>query len=168
MSPHSFGALELCIHTTDRHQPRWRKRRGGWETIKQLSATTIAAELYGETTVPCYQYFCMVRTIHPFFYPYRVTTPAPACFFSSCKARAVKHSLRYFFFCRCSKGSSLECIAATLKRVRNWRASDRSKYQNDDVYYVIQRESLHSRIETMSEVSMVSKFPGMSGLHLYF
>jgi hypothetical protein len=33
--------------------------------------------------------------------------------------------------------------------------------QTDDVYFVVQRESLHKRIETMSAQSMVSRFPGM-------
>ena len=62
------------------------------------------------------------------------------------------------------KGSSLECIQQTCKKVKGWAMSDKPGQQTDDVYFVIQRESLHKRIEAMSSHSMVSKFPGMYSL----
>ena len=62
------------------------------------------------------------------------------------------------------KGSSFECIAQTCKRIKGWSMSEKPGVQTDDVYFVIQRESLHKRIEAMSAQSMVSKFPGMYSL----
>ena len=59
------------------------------------------------------------------------------------------------------KGASLECIANSVAKVTGWQTNDKGNCQTDDVYFVIQRESLHKRIATMGKQSIVSKFPGM-------
>lgn len=64
-----------------------------------------------------------------------------------------------------SKGASGDCISASVEKLgKGWRISDKTTTTADDVYLVIQRESLHKRINTMSEHSLVSKFPGMHSL----
>ena len=50
------------------------------------------------------------------------------------------------------KGASLECMRESIKKVRGWKTNDKSSTNNDDVYFVIQRESLHKRTPSCSFV----------------
>lgn len=56
------------------------------------------------------------------------------------------------------------CVSQSKICNKTWKRNNKSESNNDDAYFVIQRESLFKRIETMSAHSLVSKFPGMHSL----
>eukprot|EP00035_Acanthoeca_spectabilis_P039475 m.62553 g.62553 ORF g.62553 m.62553 type:complete len:767 (+) comp9616_c0_seq1:366-2666(+) len=66
----------------------------------------------------------------------------------------------------CTPSASEQCIDTAISKICNktWKRNNKSESNNDDAYFVIQRESLFKRIETMSAHSLVSKFPGMHSL----
>ena len=49
----------------------------------------------------------------------------------------------------------------TSKPTTDFKMTEKSKQNDDDVYFVVQRESLHKRILLMSATSTISRFPGM-------
>ena len=63
-----------------------------------------------------------------------------------------------------AKGPALECMKKVIGKVKGWKLGEKQDAQHDDVYFIIQREWLHKRIERMGETSFVSKFPGMHSL----
>ena len=56
---------------------------------------------------------------------------------------------------------TLEQFKTTKPGTTDFKMTEKSKQNDDDVYFVTQRESLHKRILGMSATSMISRFPGM-------